>query len=275
MAARILVVEDNAPNLELMTYLLRAHGHATDAASDGLSGLEAALEGEYDLVLTDILMPRSDGYALVKRLRANPRVANTKVVAITALAMVGDRERILAGGFDGYVAKPIDPETFVREIERYLPPERRSGAAPEHETLEPHEAPEAAGPLVLIVDDIALNREVVRGALGPLGFRISEARNASEAKAKIRESKPALILCDVHMPGGSGFELAQEVKADEELREIPFLFISSTVWRASDRQRAAELGAGNLVLRPIDPERLQREVKRMLESANDAGHSDS
>lgn len=275
MSARILLIEDNAPNLELMSYLLRAHGHAPTASSDGLTGLRTALEGEYDLVVTDVLMPRIDGYAILERLRSSPRMASTKIVAVTALAMVGDRERILAAGFDGYIAKPIEPETFVRDIEAFLPPGRRSGALPDPERHPVGDAVTAGreGPLVLIVDDIAVNRELIRGALGPLGYRIAEARNTAEAWARLREKAPALILCDVHMPGGSGFEFATEVKNDPAFRSIPFLFISSTVWRTVDKLRASELGAGELVLRPIDPEKLQREVTRMLKVAERAEDS--
>src|SRR5579864_3894994 len=111
MAARILVVEDNRANLDLMLYLLRAFGHDAQGVTDGSAGLEAAKAGEHDLVLADVLMPGLDGYELARRLKADPRLAQKPLVAVTALAMVGDRERVLASGFDGYVTKPIEPQT--------------------------------------------------------------------------------------------------------------------------------------------------------------------
>jgi CheY-like chemotaxis protein len=126
MSARILVVDDNAANLDLMLYLLRAFGHAADGASDGLAGFEAAARGDVTLVLTDVLMPGIDGYELVRRLKADARLRGLPVVAVTALAMAGDRERIAAAGFDGYIAKPIDPERFVAQIEAYLPSKPRA-----------------------------------------------------------------------------------------------------------------------------------------------------
>lgn len=271
MPARILVVEDNVANLELMSYLLRAEGHVPTTAGDGMAGLQVALRDEFDLILSDILMPRLDGYELVRRLRSDAKLSKTKIVAVTALAMVGDRERILGAGFDGYLAKPIDPETFVRDVEMFLPPDRRS-RGPAQAAAAPAPLPEIAprGPAILVVDDVAVNREVIRGALDPLGYRIVEARNVAEARVKLRESDPQLILCDVHMPGGTGFEFASEIKKDPAYMSVPFLFISSTVWRAADRKRAAELGAGDLILRPIDPQRLQSEVRRML-AARDSG----
>lgn len=121
MPAHILLIEDNDASLKLMAYLLKAFGHVPVEAADGAAGLRLALDGTYDLVLTDVLMPHVDGYEVVRRLRAEPQKRSTRVVAVTALAMVGDRERILAAGFDGYIAKPLDPETFVRDIEQFLP----------------------------------------------------------------------------------------------------------------------------------------------------------
>ncbi len=120
MSARILLVEDNAANLDLTSYLLRALGYDVSCATDGLTGLERALAGDYDLVLTDILMPRLDGYELARRFKNDERLAGTPLVAVTALAMSGDRERIMASGFDGYIAKPIDPRNFAAQIASFL-----------------------------------------------------------------------------------------------------------------------------------------------------------
>lgn len=118
--ARILVVDDNSVNLDLILYVLRAHGHEAHGCADGPSALEAARDGGFELVLTDILMPGFDGYELARRLRENPRVADVPLVAVTALAMRSDRERIERSGFDGCITKPIDPRSFVEQIERFL-----------------------------------------------------------------------------------------------------------------------------------------------------------
>lgn len=119
--ARILVIDDNSANLDLMLYLLRAFGHDAVGASDGVAGYEAAKSAGYALVLTDILMPGIDGYEIARRMKGDARLATTPLIAITALAMASDRERIDAAGFDGYITKPIEPTNFVAQIERYLP----------------------------------------------------------------------------------------------------------------------------------------------------------
>jgi len=120
MGARILVIDANRANLELMLYLLHTFGHDARGVSDGIAGLEAARSGGFALVATDILMPGIDGYELARHLKQDARLAATPLVAVTALAMPGDRERIDAAGFDGYIGKPIEPQTFVAELESYL-----------------------------------------------------------------------------------------------------------------------------------------------------------
>ena len=130
MSARILVIEDNAANLELMTYLLGAFGYATSSATNGVAGWEAAEKNPYDLVLTDILMPDLDGYQFARRFKSNPQLRRIPLIAVTALAMTGDRDRIIASGFDGYISKPIDPKTFIGRIESFLTA-GRSGQNPD------------------------------------------------------------------------------------------------------------------------------------------------
>jgi len=115
---RILVVDDNLANLDLILYLLRAFGYEADGARDGLEGWEAAQAAEYALVLTDILMPGIDGYEFARRLGELSK--RPRIVAVTALAMPGDRDRMLAAGFDGYLSKPIDPAAFRQTVEDAL-----------------------------------------------------------------------------------------------------------------------------------------------------------
>jgi len=118
--ARILIIEDNPANMELMVYLLGAFGHTTIEAQDGEKGLEILSQEIPDLILCDIQMPGIDGYELLHRLKLNPKLVAVPVVAVTAYAMVGDRDKVLNMGFNGYIPKPINPETFVKDIEKFI-----------------------------------------------------------------------------------------------------------------------------------------------------------
>jgi len=118
-SAQILVVEDNERNMKLFSELLRASGYRTLEATTGERAVELALEHQPDLVLMDIQLPDIDGIEALGRLRADERLATAPVLALTAQAMEGDRERFLAAGFDGYLSKPVDIAEFVSTVRRY------------------------------------------------------------------------------------------------------------------------------------------------------------
>lgn len=121
MSRRILLIEDNEQNRYLVTFLLEHHGFEVMSAPDGLHGIELARSCKPDLILLDIQLPTMHGYAVARALRGVDSLRNTPIVAVTSHAMVGDREKSLAAGCNGYIEKPINPETFVAEIERFVP----------------------------------------------------------------------------------------------------------------------------------------------------------
>jgi len=120
--AKILLIEDNAQNRYLTTFLLEQHGYEVSHAPTGPRGLEMAATVRPDLILLDIQLPGMDGHAVTRALKDNPALKQIPVIAVTSYAMVGDREKCLDAGAEGYIEKPIDPDTFVAEIERFLRP---------------------------------------------------------------------------------------------------------------------------------------------------------
>jgi len=126
MGNRILVIEDMEENLEVITCLLSAFGHTVLTARDGEEGLEAAARERPDLILCDLRMPKVDGFEVAEQLKRDPELRRIPLVAVTALAMVGDRARVLMAGFDGYITKPIVPEEFPGEVQSYLEQSPRS-----------------------------------------------------------------------------------------------------------------------------------------------------
>jgi len=118
MSRTVLVIEDNDQNLYLTRFLLEVRGYHVVAARDGPEGLQKARELSPDLILLDIQLPTMDGYAVARGLRQLDQVGRVPIIAVTSYAMVGDREKSLEAGCTGYLEKPINPETFVDEIER-------------------------------------------------------------------------------------------------------------------------------------------------------------
>lgn len=126
MSARILIIEDNCTNMELMCYLLQAFGHRVLAARDGQQGCQMARNDAPDLIICDIHLPRLDGFGVVSELKRDQCTALVPAIAVTAQAMVGDRDKLMRAGFDGYICKPIEPEIFVAQVDAYLPVSLRS-----------------------------------------------------------------------------------------------------------------------------------------------------
>jgi CheY-like chemotaxis protein len=122
---KILVAEDNAVNRELLRELLETRGYTVVEACDGEEALRMIEQTQPDLLLLDIGMPVLDGFGVVCKIRENPRFASLPVVAVTAYAMQGDREKILNSKFDGYLSKPVNSTSLAEELDRLL--SKRSG----------------------------------------------------------------------------------------------------------------------------------------------------
>jgi two-component system, cell cycle response regulator DivK len=113
-----LLIEDNEQNRYLATFLLEKHGYSVVPASNGVTGIEFGLSFQPKGILLDIQLPGLDGYEVARALRRNASLDGVPIIAVTSYAMEGDREKAMAAGCDGYIEKPIDPETFVSEVEK-------------------------------------------------------------------------------------------------------------------------------------------------------------
>ncbi len=120
MTANILYIEDNEQNLYLITFLLQAKGYTVLQAREGQKGIEMAVRHRPDLILLDIQLPGMDGYSVARTLKGRGEVSGIPIVAITSYAMTGDREKAMESGCTGYIEKPIDPDTFIAQVERHL-----------------------------------------------------------------------------------------------------------------------------------------------------------
>lgn len=121
MKAKILVIEDNEQNMYLVTFILEKNDYQVFQANNGVDGVSLAIQQQPDLILLDIQLPIMDGYAVARELRKNEVLAKTPIIAVTSYAMSGDREHALEAGCTGYIEKPINPETFITQIEQFLP----------------------------------------------------------------------------------------------------------------------------------------------------------
>lgn len=228
--ARILIIEDNPANIELMSFLLGAYGHTPLSAADGPRGVAAARSERPDLIACDVNLPGMDGFAVLAALKGEPSLSGVPILAVTALAMAGDREKVLAAGFDGYISKPIEPESFVAELEAFLAAAPAAASAPalqpasqpaSQPTLQPTSQPAAAAQsapasrpgaapaerTLLLVDDDRFMLGVLNDMLAGQPYRVLSACSGEEALEVLDHEAVEVILCDQAMPGMRGTEV--------------------------------------------------------------------
>lgn len=232
--ARILIIEDNPANIELMSFLLGAYGHTPLSAADGPRGVAAARSERPDLIACDVNLPGMDGFAVLAALKGEPSLSGVPILAVTALAMAGDREKALAAGFDGYISKPIEPESFVAELEAFLAAAPAAASAPalqpalqpasqpaSQPTLQPTSQPAAAAQsapasrpgaapaerTLLLVDDDRFMLGVLNDMLAGQPYRVLSACSGEEALEVLDHEAVEVILCDQAMPGMRGTEV--------------------------------------------------------------------
>lgn len=120
MTAQILLIEDNPQNRYLTRFLLEQRGYRVLQAETGQLGLAMAAQFLPDMILLDIQLPGMDGHAVARALKSDPQLRSIPIIAVTSYAMVGDREKCLQAGAEGYIEKPINPDTFVAEVEQFI-----------------------------------------------------------------------------------------------------------------------------------------------------------
>jgi len=122
MKHKILIIEDNEQNMYLITFLLKNYGYEIVQAYNGKDGIRFAREKKPDVILLDIQLPGINGYQVAEELRKDQSLKNVPIIAVTSYAMAGDKERVLAAGATGYIEKPINPDTFISQLQEYISP---------------------------------------------------------------------------------------------------------------------------------------------------------
>jgi CheY-like chemotaxis protein len=270
MKTRILVIEDNPANLELMLYLLRAYGLEAVGSPTGTEGLEQAKTGDFDLILCDIQLPDIDGIEIAAQLKLHRKAP---LVAVTALAMIGDRDRLLASGFDGYISKPLDPQSFVPSVEAFLLPSARQPRSMPPSDAAPGVAHQVDPSLVrsetiLIVDDTDENRYLLKTILQARGFQVIEAASVADGVRKAQETLPQMIICDVNMPLEDGEKFLARAKVHPDIAKIPVLMVTSSDKPSQQtRERLSAAGAVGLLVRPVETAVLLETIEAQLSRA--------
>ena len=262
--ARILIIEDEANNLDVARRIVRGAGHEALTATDGLAGLEIARRERPDAVLVDLLLPKLDGWSVTRAIREEPWAKKIPIIAVSALAMQADRERAREAGCDDFVTKPYAPAELRVLLGKYF----TDNSAPKAATRasEPSasgiSAAERLG-RVLVVDDEPSNVELIVRRLGGNGYETLTASNGHDAIAIATKEQPDLILMDIMMPGLDGWQATRLLKGDPKTANIPVVFVTARD-RPEDVAQGFEAGGIMYVNKPVEPVELFARVRNAI-----------
>ncbi len=260
--ARILIVEDSPDIRVLIRMLLEPAGHQILTAADGREGVETTRREKPDLVLMDLSLPVLSGWEATRQIKGDPATSSITVLAVTAHAMQGDRDRAMAAGCDGFLSKPIDEETFASEVASWLGRRERAGS-PHSGAASAGVADEEAGPSgrILVVDDQPEVAQILRDDLLVDGHEVVTASSLEEASSFFTdESQFDLAIVDVMLGKDSGYELTGELIA-RSAEYLPVLLVTAGT---IDRERGYAAGADDFIGKPIESAELRTRARSLI-----------
>lgn len=264
MAAEpILIVDDNPANLKVARLALQSDQFVVRTAGDAEEALRILRELRPRLILMDIQLPGMDGLELTRRLKSDPATRDIVILAVTAYAMKGDRERVLAAGCDGYLAKPIDPLQLPVIVASHL---RAAGEAQPHPRVERRRR-------VLVVEDNPSSRRILQVALGSHGFEVREAEDGQSALRLFQAEPPDLVVQDLCLPDLDGAELLNRFRKLEPVRRVPIFCVSGFL-SAQDQELARGRGFDEVLAKPVDANHLVDLARLHLEDVVEQPGSD-
>lgn len=246
--ATLLLVEDNELNRDMLSRRLQRQGFTILTAVDGQMGVAMAQQHLPHLVLMDLSLPGLDGWAATRILKADPATRHIPVIALTAHAMGGDREKALAAGCDDYDTKPVELERLLAKIRTLLGKETLvlppSLAAPDAR-------PAPAKATLLLVDDHADNRDMLSRRLARQGYGVEAVASGEIALERIAQTKFDLVLLDVMMPGMGGLATLERLRQTYSQAQLPVIMATARS-QSEDMVEAFRLGANDYITKPID-----------------------
>ncbi len=265
---RLLVVDDNATNRQLLDQLLDVWQIEHALAADGPTALQALqqaadLGAPFDIALLDMQMPDMDGLQLGLNIREDARVSATRLVLLTSQGRRGDGARLRAAGFDGYLNKPINQSEFYDALLQVAGIE-----APGERLVTRHSIREQSRfrARVLVVEDNSTNQLVARGMLQKLGVKVDLAGDGEEALQALAHLPYDMVFMDCQMPVLDGYEATRRIRSPRSrVRDhaVPVVAMTANAMQG-DRERCLAAGMDDHIAKPVDPDKLRGALEQWL-----------
>ena len=254
--ASILIAEDSPDIRALIQMLLEAEGHRVYAVADGRAAVAAARDHSPELVLMDLSLPILSGWEAARQIRADPATSAIPIVAVTAHAMHGDRERALAAGCDGFIAKPINEETFASRALGFIDARKKVP-----ESSRPRQTARSEPGRILVVDDQPEIARLLRTDLEADGHQVVIANGVEQAEAAFEaDARFDLAVIDVMLGSRTGYELTERLTR-EPGDYVPVLLVTAGT---IDRERGFEAGADDFIGKPLDTVELRARARSLI-----------
>jgi DNA-binding response OmpR family regulator/anti-sigma regulatory factor (Ser/Thr protein kinase) len=253
--ARILIAEDSPDVRTLVELLMHDAGHESRTVSDGRAAVAAAREWRPDLILMDLSLPLLSGWEAVRQIRLDPASRPMAIVAVTAHAMYGDRERAMAAGCNGFIAKPIDVGSFAAQVGEFL----RSAKQDSDVVSEPSDRPSNEPARILVVDDEVEVARLIRDDLAADGHDVAVAHAADEAEILADDEPFELAVVDVMLGDRSGYDLTEALKRRSDY--LPVLLVTAGM---IDREKGFAAGADDFIGKPIESAELRARARTLI-----------
>ena len=291
MGRSVLVADDDLVMQKILRVTLECAGYHVTVVCDGEETLRALEAWVPDVVVLDVMMPKLDGFSVLRRIRDDPRTAQVPVVLLTARSSPDDLWRGWQEGVDYYLTKPFDSEELLRFMDRAVcpdvshhtpapAPEPAAGALkpvagpvePHAEPVNPAEPADASSSTptpatvtatVLVVDDDPAIQKVLRLNLELEGYAVVSACNGAEALERLADRKPDLVVLDVMMPVVDGLEVLRRIREDVAMADLPVILLTARSTE-DDMWQGWQLGADYYMTKPFDIEELLRSMDRLL-----------
>lgn len=266
---KILIVEDEETLLKALEHKLTIDGYEVVLARDGEEGLKQIREGHPDVVLLDILMPKTDGFQVLEQLRNENIIPALPIIIVSNSGQPVEIDRALKLGARDYLVKAeFDPEEVVEKVRKIFAIGGSTPAAPETTSILPPSAASASDgsgkTKILIIEDDQFLRDLMERKLEKEGFQVETAIEGEAGLQKIQSWGPNLVLLDIILPGLDGFSILEKVKKDPATTNVPIILLTNLGQR-DDVEKGLKLGAvGYLVKAHFTPGDIVEKVKEIL-----------
>jgi len=245
---RMLVVDDNPTNRRILREMLAAEGIKVDEASTAADGLVALRRTRYDLAILDVQMPDMDGFQLVSQVRADKKLARTKLLMLTSAGQRGDGERCRELGIRGYLTKPISRADLLEALGTVLGSPEDAASA---DVVTRHTIAESRATLrVLLAEDNPVNQQVAVAMLVKRGHEVYVAGNGREALEAVRARDYDVVLMDIQMPEMDGFEATAAIRALPKGKDLPIIGLTAHAL-SGERERCLSHGMSEYLAKPF------------------------